>query len=56
MSVTFLSATDLAGHIDGEDRDPAVDVAPAAQVEGEQDRNQVLSNAQHTKETHNLHQ
>ena len=45
----------LAGHVDGDERDPAVDIAPAAQVEGEQDRQQVLNQAQHLEEARHLH-
>jgi hypothetical protein len=45
----------LAGHIDGYKWNAAIDVAPAAQVEGEEDGDQVLGCAQDSGETHHLY-
>jgi hypothetical protein len=44
----------LAGHADGYEGDAAIDVAPAAQVEGQQDGDQVLCDAHHPGEAGNL--
>jgi hypothetical protein len=50
----FLPQNYLACHTDGDEGNAAIDVAPAAQVEGEQDGDQVLSCAQHLREARHL--